>query len=154
MLIDLQRATAELTASPDLCRAVLASPGMLEERYVLSDREKRQLLAMVNHPGMQGSCSLYRINRVVPLILNLPQTLDSFGTDLETVLAGYWQEHPWGYRYSFVECERFCQWLRDNPQRWGEAGEALQTVLTAEEAELCRHRREVEAQASAGEPEG
>lgn len=150
MLIDLQRATAELTASPDLCRAVLTNPDLLQERYVLSDRESRQLLAMVKHPGMQGACSLYRINRVVPLILNLPRTLDAFGNGLETVLASYWQEHPWGYRYSFVECERFCQWLQGNRQLWGAARQPLEDVLTAEAAELSRHRHGAEAMAGAG----
>jgi hypothetical protein len=148
MLIDLQRATAELTASVALVHAVRDDPELLDREYELTDREKRQLLAMVSHPGMQGSCILYRINRVVPLIMNLRRTLEALGTGLEPVLSAYWQDHPWGYRYGYVECERFCHWLRCHSALQREVAERLAPVLEAEEGELQTNLRRVEATSS------
>jgi hypothetical protein len=136
MMIDLQKATAEITASTALCVAVRNNPQLLDQRYNLTAREKRQLVAMANHPGMQASCTLYRINRVVPLIMNLPQTIEALGAGLEPLLVAYWEEHPWGYRYSYVECERFCNWLRERPHQWGATPDRVRQSLAVEEGHL------------------
>ena len=111
MLSDFQQALAELTASPRLCLAVRRNAAVLRERYELSEREQRQVLAMAQHPAMECACSLYRANRLAPLFRNLPRTLEAFGERLEPILNAYWQAHPWPYRYGYLESERFCQWL-------------------------------------------
>ncbi|MFM7465497.1 MAG: hypothetical protein ACKO28_08530 [Cyanobium sp.] len=136
MMIDLQKATAEITASTALCVAVRDNPQLLDQRYSLTAREKRQLLAMANHPGMQASCTLYRINRLVPLIMNLPQTIEALGSGLEPLLVAYWEEHSCGYRYSYVECERFCNWLRERSHLWGATPDRVRHSLAAEESRL------------------
>lgn len=111
MLSDFQQALAEITASPRLCVAVRRDPALLAERYSLSDRERRQVLAMANHPSMECSCSLYRANRIEPLVRNLPRTIACLTERLESVLNDYWESHPWPYRYGYLESERFCRWL-------------------------------------------
>ncbi|MFN6131536.1 MAG: hypothetical protein ACK46L_01275, partial [Synechococcaceae cyanobacterium] len=73
MLSDFQQALAEITASPRLCVAVRRNPALLAERYQLSERERRQVLATANHPSMECTCSLYRANRLAPLVRNLPR---------------------------------------------------------------------------------
>jgi hypothetical protein len=43
MLAAFQRALAELTASPALCRAARKDPGLLAGRYALTEKEARRL---------------------------------------------------------------------------------------------------------------
>jgi hypothetical protein len=111
MLSDFQQALAEITASPRLCVAVRRNPALLADRYRLSDRERRQVLATANHPSMECTCSLYRANRLAPLVRNLPRTIAALTERLEPVLNDYWEAHPWPYRYGYLESERFCRWL-------------------------------------------
>lgn len=111
MLSDFQQALAEITASPRLCVAVRRNPALLAERYQLSERERRQVLATANHPSMECTCSLYRANRLAPLVRNLPRTIAALTERLEPVLNDYWEAHPWPHRYGYLESERFCRWL-------------------------------------------
>lgn len=111
MLSDFQQALAELTASPRFCVALRRNADLLQECYQLSERERRQVLAMAHHPAMECACSLYRANRLAPLFRNLPRTLESLAERLESILDNYWEAHPWPYRYGYLESERFCQWL-------------------------------------------
>jgi hypothetical protein len=111
MLSDFQQALAEITASPNLCMAVRRDPAVLEERYQLSPREQRQVVAVARHPSMACACSLYRANRLAPLVRNLPRTLAALSVRLEPTLNAYWEAHPWPYRYGYLESERFCRWL-------------------------------------------
>lgn len=111
MLSDFQQALAEITASPRYCLAVRRDASLLQERYQLSERERRQVLAMAQHPAMECACSLYRANRLAPLFRNLPGTLEALREHLESTLNAYWEAHPWPYRYGYLESERFCHWL-------------------------------------------
>ena len=111
MLSDFQQALAEITASPRLCLAVRGNAALLDERYRLSERERRQLIATVHHPAMECACSLYRANRLAPLVRNLPRTIAALTEQLEPLLNDYWEAHPWPYRYGYLESERFCRWL-------------------------------------------
>ncbi|MFN9645347.1 MAG: hypothetical protein ACK6BG_09590 [Cyanobacteriota bacterium] len=111
MLSDFQQALAEITASPDLCRSVRGNPAVLEERYQLTPRETRQVLAVARHPAMACACRLYRANRLAPLARNLPRTIATLAERLEPTLNAYWAAHPWPYRYGYLESERFCGWL-------------------------------------------
>jgi hypothetical protein len=111
MLSDFQQALAEITASPRFCLAVRRNASLLRERYQLSERERRQVLAMAQHPAMECACSLYRANRLAPLFRNLPGTLEALHDRLESTLNDYWEAHPWPYRYGYLESERFCHWL-------------------------------------------
>ena len=79
MRADFQQAMADVTASPDLCRALRADPGLLEGRYDLTLRERGQMLAILRHAGMQAACKVYRMNRIAPLAMNLRATLGALG---------------------------------------------------------------------------
>jgi hypothetical protein len=111
MLSDFQQALAEITALPERCLALRDDPSQLERYYTLSERERRQLLAVLHHPAMECTCSLYRADRLAPLLRNLPRCLQALGERLEGEVTAYWRAHPWPYRYSFLESERFLQWL-------------------------------------------
>lgn len=113
MLIEFQQAFADLVASPELCISVRSDPGVLRERYQLSDLEWRQLVGIVNDPGMECNCMLYRANRLAPLALNLPELVKALGDDLRPTLDQYWSAYSNTDVHFLVESHRFCEFVRD-----------------------------------------
>ena len=115
MLIDFQRAFADLTASPALCRAVRQAPETLRERYSLTDREWRRLVGIVGSHGMEANCMLYRANRLAPVALNLPATCKALGDDLNRLISAYWESEPTTDVHFLIETDRFCRFLLAQP---------------------------------------
>lgn len=115
MLIDFQRALAELTASPSMCRQVRAAPQMLRDRYDLTDKEWRRLVGIVASKGMEANCILYRANRLAPVALNLPNTCTALGADLNRLISAYWESAPTTDVHFLIEADRFCRFLLTQP---------------------------------------
>ena len=112
MLVDFQKALADLTASPALCREVRRLPEILRERYDLSDKEWRQLVGIAASKGMEANCMLYRANRLAPVALNLPDTCEAIRDDLNRLISAYWESEPTTDVHFLVEADRFCKFLR------------------------------------------
>ena len=112
MLADFQQALADLTASPELCQAVRDDERALVG-YDLGERERQRLLGIVRHPGMAAACTVYRMNRLAPLAMNLRATLRALGDALRPQVHAYWQAHPRGHAHFFIEADRFCGWLQE-----------------------------------------
>ncbi|MFM7265790.1 MAG: hypothetical protein ACKOZW_09435 [Cyanobium sp.] len=53
-------------------------------------------------------------------------------------MTAYWRAHPWPYRYSFLECERFERWLE--PLSQSEAAPAGLAAALQEEGRKMRDR--------------
>ena len=129
-------------ASPALCNAVRDDDAILSERYRLSEREHRRLAAIARDKGMQAACSIYRMNRITPLAINLRDTLHAVGERLPALMTRYWQDHPRGHSHFYIESDRFCRWLsaRDEvddravaealQREWAVVREALSASLT------------------------
>lgn len=115
MLGDFQRALADLTASPALCRTVRRTPETLHERYDLTDKEWRRLVGIVGSRGMEANCLLYRANRLAPVALNLPETCKALGDDLTRLISAYWDSEPVTDVNFLVEAVRFCDFLLARP---------------------------------------
>jgi hypothetical protein len=130
VLVDFQRALADLTASPRLCREVRASPEVLRHRYLLTDKEWRRLSAIVASKGMEANCMLYRANRLAPVALNLPETCDAIRDELNDLISAYWESEPTTDVNFLVETDRFCQFLFRQPGLSASA----QNVLAREHA--------------------
>lgn len=130
MLIDFQRALADLTASPELCRKVRRAPEILHDRYELNDKEWRRLAKITASKGMEANCMLYRANRLAPVALNLPETCDIIRDDLNRLISAYWESEPITDVHFLVEADRFCQFLEQQPDLPQEA----QAVLARERA--------------------
>jgi hypothetical protein len=113
MLVEFQQAFADMVASPELSFKVRANPSLLRERYKLSDQEWRQLVGVVNSPGMNCNCMLYRANRLAPLALNLPELCRVLADDLRSTLSRYWACYPNSDVNFLVESSRFCEFVRD-----------------------------------------
>jgi len=142
MLIDFQQALADLTASPDLCLQVRRDAAALHGRYRLNERETRRLLAIVNHPGMECACIVYRANRLAPLALNLAETCRVLGAGLRDLVSDYWARHPEGNVHFFVETERFCRYLEGRLEAGATLPAALPAVLAREAAAVRAGLRE------------
>jgi hypothetical protein len=115
MLIDFQRAFADLTASPSLCRTVRRTPEILRERYSLTDKEWRRLVGLVGSKGMEANCMLYRANRLAPVALNLRDTCKALGDDLNRLISAYWESEPTTDVHFLIETDRFCRFLLAQP---------------------------------------
>lgn len=126
MLIDFQRALADLTASPSLCREVRAAPQILRETYDLTEKEWRRLVGIVGSKGMEANCILYRANRLAPVALNLPNTCHALGDELNRLICAYWDSEPITDVHFLVEADRFCRFLLAQPGLPTEALTALQ----------------------------
>lgn len=112
MLAEFQQALADVVADPMLCLELRRDPNALRGRYVLSDREWSRLIGIAGHDGMSAACTVYRMNRLSPLAMNLRDTLHALGPRLSDTLADYWREHPRGIAHFQLESQRFCHFLR------------------------------------------
>lgn len=111
MLAEFQQAMCDLIASPALCSAARRDPSLVSAAYELTDREADRLAAIARHDGMTAACSLYRANRLAPLVMNLPRTCRALGAALRPLLDAFWTTHPETNVHFFVECDRFCSFL-------------------------------------------
>lgn len=130
MLAEFQKALADLTASPELCRKVRQRPEILRELYTLTDKEWRRLTGIVASKGMEANCMLYRANRLAPVALNLPETCEAIRDDLNRLISAYWESEPTTDVNFLIETERFCQFLL----RQSELSPEARTVLAREHA--------------------
>jgi hypothetical protein len=136
MLADFQQALADLTASPDLCVEARRDPGVLKERYRLTDREAHRLEGVVNHPSMACNCMLYRANRLAPLAVNLPGLVHALGADLRGVLDDFWKRYSNTDVHFYVESYRFCEFVREEMSCGRPFGDGVETALRREMAAL------------------
>lgn len=111
MLADFQQAMCDLIAAPALCTAVRRDPAVLCQSYELTEREADRLTAIARHDGMTAACSLYRANRLAPLVMNMPQTCRALGSDLRRLVDEFWMVYTESNVHFFVECDRFCSFL-------------------------------------------
>jgi len=107
-----QRAFSDLTASSELVKQVRKHPDLLDERYDLTDLERRRLIAIVNQQGMECNCILYRANRLGPIVTNLPDSCNALQKDLRSLLSEYWAR-PFQISDNFwVEAYNFCDFVK------------------------------------------
>ena len=149
MLVDFQRALADLTASPALCREVRRAPQTLRERYDLTDKEWRRLTGIVASKGMEANCMLYRANRLAPVALNLPETCEAIREDLNRLISAYWESEPTTDVHFLVEADRFCRFLATQDGLSPEAQETLAREHAVVAAKLAASRNMAHPRASA-----
>ncbi|MEO6932222.1 MAG: hypothetical protein ABI151_11375 [Chitinophagaceae bacterium] len=88
---DFQLAVAKLIASPQLCVDVIRDEDPFFSNYDLTDRDKRRLHAVLRQKGISACCSLYRMNRVTPVYMQLANTSAILGDDLIPILEEFWK---------------------------------------------------------------
>lgn len=126
-----QRALADAVASPRRCLE-WSRDGSGLENYDLNPRERERLLAIVRHEGMSHNCTLYRANRLTPIVRSLPRTCALLGDRLTEVLERFWAERPDTEIQFKLEAERFGHYLLERTTLGPVADEQLVAVLREE----------------------
>ena len=114
-LAEFQRALGDLIASPVRSAEVAEQPQLALHGYALTQRERRRLWVMARSPRMRMNCTLYRINRIIPIHSVLPRTCRRLGDFLGGVLDEYFADEPDSTRQYLLEAHRFAQGLLARP---------------------------------------
>ncbi|HEU0051605.1 MAG TPA: hypothetical protein VFQ39_00465 [Longimicrobium sp.] len=107
-----QRAFADMAARPELCAAVLDDAGAALAGYDLTPIEIERLASAADQRGMRLNCTMYRNNRLSPLVSQLPRTFHLLGRGLREVAEGFWAENPRLPRSVPPELRRFAAFVR------------------------------------------
>ena len=111
----------DLVASPELCLLLAESPEEVLSRYDLSDRDRRRLISVVQQPGMEVNCALYRVNRLSPIYSLMPYTCFLLGNRLMSEAVEFWKTFDETRLQLNEEAEKFGTFLlerieHDSPQ--------------------------------------
>lgn len=136
-LAEFQRALGDLIASPRHSAEVAAHPQQALHDYALTQRERRRLWVMASDARMHMNCTLYRINRIIPIHSVLPCTCRRLGEALGGVLDAYFADEPDSTLQYLLEAHRFAHWLLARPPAIDWPLDALRDLLTFELA--CHH---------------
>jgi hypothetical protein len=136
-LSEFQRALGDLIASPQRSAEAAAHPRRALNGYLLTAREWHRLWRMASDERMRMNCTLYRINRIIPIHSVLPRACRRLGAALGRVFDAYFAEQPDGTLQYLREAHRFAHWLLAHPPRIDLSHDALRDLLTFELA--CHH---------------
>ena len=114
-----------MIASSDYRARLIENPATVFEQHDLSDRERRRLTAMADHPGMRVNTAIHRANRLTPLDQTLPFTCFLLGQRLGPLLDRYWHDNPTENLQLPAECVRFADFLAAEM----EAGRLLDPIV-------------------------
>ncbi|MGB5762060.1 MAG: hypothetical protein WBM58_05865 [Sedimenticolaceae bacterium] len=126
-----QRALAQVVASPQQCIALRRDSSLLDA-YDLEPRERQRLLAIVSHEGMSHNCTLYRANRLTPVVRSLPRTCELLAGRLTEVLEQFWADRPDAEVQFKLEAERFGHYILQHATSGLIEDEQLVAVLREE----------------------
>lgn len=158
MLAEFQQALVDLTASPLLSSRARQDPAFLRQRYQLTDREFRRLTGIVDAPGMEGACMVYRANRLAPLAINARETCRGLGPFLRAFVEEFWTAYPEANVHFLAEADRFCRFMESKITQGAviskQAEEALASESAAVAAALAESHLEGSDQGTRGEAYG
>jgi hypothetical protein len=136
-LAEFQRALGDLIASPQRNAEAAALSRQPFAGYTLTPRERTRLSLMARDARMSMNCTLYRINRIIPIHSVLPRTCRQLADTLGAVLDAYFADEPDSTLQYLLEAHRFAQWLLAHPPAITMSPPALRDLLTFELA--CHH---------------
>jgi hypothetical protein len=110
-LLGFQRALADMIASPALAVAVGAGHADALDSYELTPRERMRLDVVATQPGMEVSCTLYRANRLTPIVMLLPYTCFILGDRIKAIAERFWMDSPTDMQFR-NEIDSFAGFLR------------------------------------------
>ena len=112
-IAEFQRAFADLIASPERCVALRDGRTDVLADYDMTLREKKRLETMVHHEAMSVNCSLYRVNRLIPVYSVLPHSCRLLGDRLMDELDAFWAASRHATLQYRWELWRFGLWLEE-----------------------------------------
>ena len=87
-------------------------PDQVLDSYDLSDRDRRRLVAVVQQRGMLVNCSLYRANRLAPIVNLIPRTCFLLGDVLLDEATEFWKGFKETRLQFHEEVKQFGDFLR------------------------------------------
>lgn len=141
MLEQFQQAFADLTASSDLVEAIRKDPEILNKKYNLSEIEFSRLRNIANQKGMECNCMLYRANRLIPVVMNLPKTCAVLDDDLKKMVLEYWAEFQRTDVHFLLEAQRFCEFVTARMENGDYTNNRLKPVLEKEMTAVAKRIR-------------
>ena len=102
----------DLVASPVRARAVRRGEPDALDAYDLTARERMRLEVVVAQPGMEVNCTLYRANRLTPIVMLLPYTCFVLGDRMRPLAERFWDDSRATLQFR-SETERFAAFLRE-----------------------------------------
>ena len=136
-LSEFQRALGDLIASPQRSAAAAVQPQWALNGYTLTKREWHRLWLMASDARMRMNCTLYRINRIIPIHSVLPRTCRRLGEALGGIFDAYFADEPDSTLQYLREAHRFAHWLLAHPPAIDVSPDAMRDLLTFELA--CHH---------------
>lgn len=112
-IAEFQRAFADLIASPERCVALRDGAEDVLAGYDMTPRERKRLAAMVQDEAMSVNCSLYRVNRLIPVYSVLPHSCRLLGDRLMDELDAFWAASRHATLQYRWESWRFGLWLEE-----------------------------------------
>lgn len=112
-IAEFQRAFADLIACPDRCVALRQGTTDVLAGYDITQRERKRLETMVHHEAMSVNCSLYRVNRLIPVYSVLPHSCRLLGDRLMDELDAFWTASRHATLQYRWESWRFGLWLEE-----------------------------------------
>jgi hypothetical protein len=122
-LLGFQRALADMVGSPNLARAVRAGDDVLTA-YDLTPKDRARLEVVAAQRGMEVNCTLYRTNRLTPVVMLLPYTCFLLGDRMKWIAERFWGDRKTDLQFR-GEIERFAAFLRELL----ESGELVEPLL-------------------------
>src|SRR5689334_21136219 len=111
-IAEFQRAYADLIATQQRCLELREDADVLAD-YGLSARERQRLQAMAREDGMSVNCSLFRVNRLIPVYSVLPNACRLLGGRLMQELDAFWAASRHATLQYRWEAWRFGLWLQE-----------------------------------------
>ena len=112
-IAEFQRAFADLVASPERCVRLRDGAADVLAGYAMTQRERERLEAMVRDEAMSVNCSLYRVNRLIPVYSVLPHSCRLLGGRLVAELDAFWAASRHATLQYRWESWRFGLWLEE-----------------------------------------
>jgi hypothetical protein len=112
-IAEFQRAFADLIASPERCVQLREGVTDVLADYDMTRRERKRLETMVHDEAMSVNCSLYRVNRLIPVYSVLPHSCRLLGDRLMQELDAFWAASRHATLQYRWESWRFGLWLEE-----------------------------------------
>ncbi len=124
------------------CEAIRDGDLRTLQDYDITSVELRRLETIAGHRGMAANCTVYRSNRLTPIVINLPDTCAALGERFRDVVDQFCTEHPTEQFVHFlVESDRFARFVGNLPTGLlADDASARVTDAVAREGRVIRDR--------------
>jgi hypothetical protein len=105
------RAVAAMVSDPEIVRSIRRGDDHCLAAFDLTPLEHQRLTKMAEQGAMEVLCSLYRANRLTPLVRTVPTVVDALGDRLGATVTDFWTSSPRVDMQWRTEALAFCDFV-------------------------------------------